>query len=107
MLDRLMRRLFTSLGGPSVSSPVCTACDVERRLIHLAPIAGHYQIRSFKCPLCNHVLHLVAHESERVPVYGVPEQLILGNEIAASQLLQRSVPDDTLKIVLRDDETAA
>ncbi len=54
MLDRPMRHPFTpweaclrfAAPAPLSGSPV-----------NLASVAGHYKLRSFKCPLYNHMLH--------------------------------------------------
>jgi len=47
-----------------MAAPKCMACNVERRLAAVEPIAEHYEIRSFECPNCKTVIRLVVRREQ-------------------------------------------
>lgn len=52
-----------------MSSPVCSACHVERKLIAVVPFTKDHDLQSFECPVCYSTLHLVVRRkamSDRV-----------------------------------------
>lgn len=38
--------------------PHCTTCSAERCLIGAEPLVGQYEVRLFRCPICETVLRL-------------------------------------------------
>ncbi len=55
-----------------MSLPVCSACNVERRLTAIEPIAKGHDIRSFECPVCQTIYAL----SRKQGAYGVLNLLL-------------------------------
>ncbi len=53
-----------------MSSPVCFACNVERKLVAVAAFTKDYDIHSFECPICHSTLRLAVRREptwDRVP----------------------------------------
>jgi hypothetical protein len=47
--------------------PICSACNVERRLTATAAITKDHDIRSFECPVCHTFLRLVVRREQTLP----------------------------------------
>jgi hypothetical protein len=53
-----------------MSSPSCSACDVERTLTAVEAFAKGHDIRSFECPVCHTILRLVVRRDPPLPKEG-------------------------------------
>jgi hypothetical protein len=42
-----------------MSSPLCSACNVERKLTAVEAFAKGHDVQSFECPVCHTLLKLV------------------------------------------------
>jgi hypothetical protein len=43
----------------AMSSPLCSACNVERKLTAVEAFAKGHDVQSFECPVCQTILKLV------------------------------------------------
>ena len=51
-----------------MSSPLCSACNVERKLTAVEAFAKGHDVQSFECPVCHTLLKLVARRGGATPL---------------------------------------
>jgi len=59
-----------------MSSPSCSAYDVERTLTAVETFAKGHDIRSFECPVCHTILRLVVRRDAPLFKGGEPSRCI-------------------------------
>jgi transposase-like protein len=41
------------------AAPICTSCNLERKLVTIKPGRNRHDVRSYECPTCRDVFRLV------------------------------------------------